>query len=278
MSKPDTARAHLLSARGGDSSVSRADQVSQELLEIAEAGLREGQHFTYKGKRLRNGIIKVSSKEYAQFVVDVRKYRRQACIQISSRVCQLVAFVLTAVAVAIGTWSITLLFGELNDSFLGDASQLSIKLRPALTSGQLQKVVQDLSGVVGGLRKGVDTVGEVVSGVSNVTDVITEGGGRQYVADVVQNASSVVEPALQDLSAAGNTIGESISNVISGNSTLQEGLSSVGSAFTDFGNNLVSGLQTTGNQIAEASTEIFCGALSFFCTPPSRSEPSGRGG
>ena len=53
--------------------------------------------------------------------------------------------------------------------------------------------------------------------------------------------------------------------MLSGNQTVQEGWSTVGDAFSSFGNNLVDGLQQTGSQIAEASQDIFCPALSFLC-------------
>ena len=71
--------------------------------------------------------------------------------------------------------------------------------------------------------------------------------------------------ALNDLGEAAQSIGTSVQGVLSGNQTVQEGLSTVGDAFSSFGNNLVDGLQQTGSQIAEASQDIFCSALSFLC-------------
>ena len=57
-----------------------------------------------------------------------------------------------------------------------------------------QQVVQDLIPVVGTLQKGVDTAGDVVDGVRNVTDVISSNATAEYVSDVARNATSVVEP------------------------------------------------------------------------------------
>merc|ERR1712144_149310 len=230
---------------------SSSDEVSDALLRIAENGeidLNSGDGgrnrvYTYQGKRCR---ARVSSKDYARFVVKMRSYRRQSCVQISARVCQLVTFVLAAVAIAIGVWQLNLQMNLIDEGMVRDYSDGAAKLRPSIPA--LEATVRDLDQIVTALNVGVNTAGEVVDGV--------------------QNATQVVGPALDDLQAAGNSIGTAVGGVLSGNSTIEDGLSDIGDAFSSFGNNLVSGLQETGQQIASSATSAFCGALSFLCEPP----------
>jgi len=250
---------------------SSSDEVSDALLRIAENGeidLNSGDGgrnrvYTYQGKRCR---ARVSSKDYARFVVEMRSYKRQSCVQISARVCQLVTFVLAAVAIAIGVWQLNLQMNLIDEGMVRDYSDGAVKLRPSIPA--LEATVRDLDQIVTALNVGVNTAGEVVDGVQNVTSLITSGQGAQFAADVVNNATQVVGPALDDLQAAGNSIGTAVGGVLSGNSTIEDGLSDIGDAFSSFGNNLVSGLQETGQQIASSATSAFCGALSFLCEPP----------
>lgn len=241
---------------------SMVDSASAELLRIAQdGGLAKNVRYTYKGKLVK--FFRVTGNDYAKAVGEFRTQRKYGRRQIGLRVCQLIAFVATVLTIAIATWYLTLMFDELQVGFLDEAVPAAEQLRPAIP--RLEKVVQDLIPVVGTLQKGVDTAGEVVDGVRNVTDVISSNATAEYVSDVARNATSVVEPALNDLGEAAQSIGTSVQGVLSGNQTVQEGLSTVGDAFSSFGNNLVDGLQQTGSQIAEASQDIFCSALSFLC-------------
>merc|ERR1739847_243289 len=233
---------------------SSSDEVSDALLRIAENGeidLNSGDGgrnrvYTYQGKKCR---ARVSSKDYARFVVEMRSYRRQSCVQISARV-----------------WQLNLQMNLIDEGMVRDYSDGAAKLRPSIPA--LEATVRDLDQIVTALNVGVNTAGEVVDGFQNVTSLITSGQGAQFAADVVNNATQVVGPALDDLQAAGNSIGTAVGGVLSGTSTIEDGLSDIGDAFSSFGNNLVSGLQETGQQIASSATSAFCGALSFLCEPP----------
>jgi len=244
-------------------SPSMVDSTSAELLRIAEnGGLAKNVRYTYKGKLVK--FFRVRGDDYAKAVGEFRMQRKYGRRQIGFRVCQLVTFTLTVITIAVGTWALTVyVFDAMQYGFLDEAVPAAEQLRPAIP--RLEKVVRDLVPVVGTLQKGVDTAGEVVDGVRNVTDVISSNATAEYVSDVARNATSVVEPALNDLGEAAQSIGTSVQGVLSGNQTVQEGLSTVGDAFSSFGNNLVDGLQQTGSQIAEASQDIFCSALSFLC-------------
>jgi len=244
-------------------SPSMVDSTSAELLRIAQdGGLAKNLRYTYKGKLVK--FFRVTGDDYAKAVGEFRMQRKYGRRQIGFRVCQLVTFTLTVITIAVGTWALTVyVFDAMQYGFLDEAVPAAEQLRPAIP--RLEKVVRDLIPVVGTLQKGVDTAGEVVDGVRNVTDVISSNATAEYVSDVARNATSVVEPALNDLGEAAQSIGTSVQGVLSGNQTVQEGLSTVGDAFSSFGNNLVDGLQQTGSQIAEASQDIFCSALSFLC-------------
>merc|ERR1712224_975848 len=187
-------------------------------------------------------FFRVRGDDYAKAVGEFRMQRKYGRRQIGFRVCQLVTFTLTVITIAVGTWALTVyVFDAMQYGFLDEAVPVAVQRRPAIP--RLEKVVQDLIPVVGTLQKGVDTAGDVVDGVRNVTDVISSNATAEYASDVARNATSV----------------------LSGNQTVQEGLSTVGDAFSSFGNNLVDGLQQTGSQIADASQDIFCSALSFLC-------------
>ena len=235
------------------------DEVSAMLMKIAEQG-RAGQKFTYNGKRVR--LVRISSSAYARAVGDMKRHRKQASIQIGARVCQLVGFVITCVAIAFGTWYLAKEFQLVQKQFAFDADEVA-QLRPVIP--QLTETVKTLDGVVGGLNTGIQTAGQIVSGVENVTSLIGSGAGTELVQDVVQNATQIVGTAVSGLQDAGNQIGDSISDVLSGNATVQEGLRSAGSSFQSLGSDLVSGIRDTGQQIASTASNIFCGALPSVC-------------
>jgi len=235
------------------------DEVSAMLMKIAEQG-RAGQKFTYNGKRV--SLVRISSSAYARAVGDMKRHRKQASIQIGARVCQLVAFVITCVAIAFGTWFLASLIEKMQNEFGSEADKIA-QLRPAIP--QLTQTVKTLDGIVGGLNTGIQTAGQIVSGVENVTSLIGSGAGTELVQDVVQNATQIVGSAVSGLEGAGNQIGDSISDVLSGNATVQEGLQSAGSAFQSFGSNLLGGIRDTGQQIASTASNIFCGALPSVC-------------
>ena len=171
---------------------SMVDSTSAELLRIAEnGGLAKNVRYTYKGKLVK--FFRVRGDDYAKAVGEFRMQRKYGRRQIGFRVCQLVTFTLTVITIAVGTWALTVyVFDAMQYGFLDEAVPVAEQLRPAIP--RLEKVVQDLIPVVGTLQKGVDTAGEVVDGVRNVTDVISSNATAEYVSDVARNATSVVEP------------------------------------------------------------------------------------
>jgi len=171
---------------------SMVDSTSAELLRIAEnGGLAKNVRYTYKGKLVK--FFRVRGDDYAKAVGEFRMQRKYGRRQIGFRVCQLVTFLAVVITIAVGTWALTVyVFDAMQTGFLDEAVPVAVQLRPAIP--RLEKVVQDLIPVVGTLQKGVDTAGEVVDGVRNVTDVISSNATAEYVSDVARNATSVVEP------------------------------------------------------------------------------------
>jgi len=235
--------------------------VSNELLRIAEDGGGPVRYkYTYKGRRVKP--MKVSSKEYTRAVCEMRKYRRQSCMQITARVCQIFAFVISALGIMAGVLAINYQIEFMSRELKPVATQAQ-DLQSALP--QIQTTVVTLSDVVGGLNAGINVVGDVAGGVQNIVDGITSNQTSQYVGDVVRNSSQVVNQTIQGLQEAGATLGDELSSVLAGNTTVVDGVSNVGDAFVSFGTSLWDQTQQIGNDIAAASTAAFCGALSFLC-------------
>ncbi len=131
------------SRRSGASRVSVADtdEVSAAVLRLADEGglavdddgsggggaVSRRTRFSYNGQAC--SLIKVPGKDFARVVSDVRRNRKQANIQICARVCQLFAFVLTAVGIAFATWGFSWQIEEMSKE-LGPVSDQALALRP----------------------------------------------------------------------------------------------------------------------------------------------------
>jgi len=237
--------------------------VSNELLRIAEDGGGAARYnYTYNGRRVKPMLV--SSKSYTRAVCEMRRNRRQACMQIAARSCQIVTFVLSALGIMAGVLAINFQIENMSRE-LRPVSQQAIDLQSALP--EIQTTVLTLNDLVGGLNVGINTAGDIVGGVQNVIDGISSNQSAQYIGDVIQNSTKVVNETIQGLQEAGSKVGDEISSVLAGNTTVVQGAQNVGEAFASFGTSLWDQTQQIGNDIVSASTAAFCGALSFLCDP-----------
>ena len=156
---------------------SMVDSTSAELLRIAQdGGLAKNVRYTYKGKLVK--FFRVTGNDYAKAVGEFRTQRKHGRRQIGLRVCQLVAFVVTVLTIAIATWYLTLAFDEIQ---LGSWTRLFLWRNssgppsrapspPRKRWGvhrlrQAHLVSLNIPPTGGGhFQKGVDTAGEVVDG------------------------------------------------------------------------------------------------------------------
>mmetsp|Transcript_5419 Transcript_5419/g.13563 ORF Transcript_5419/g.13563 Transcript_5419/m.13563 type:complete len:261 (-) Transcript_5419:524-1306(-) len=195
------------SGRSGASRVSVADteQVSAAVLRLADQGGMEDSEdsasggsvsrrtrFSYNGQKC--ALIKVPGKDYAQVVVDIRRNRKQAKIQICSRVCQLFAFVLTAVGIAFAIWGFSWQIETMSKE-LGPVSQQALELRPSLAD--LSRTVDALNDVVGVLNTGVQGAKAIVGGVSDTLNAI--GGAANDTGNVVSTVVTGVNDTISDV-------------------------------------------------------------------------------
>ena len=236
--------------------------VSNELLRMAEDGGGSTKYnYVYNGRQCKG--MKVKSADYTRAVSEFRKFRRQSCMQIAARVCQMFAFIVSALAIMIGVIAISVEMSNVSKE-LQPVSTEALNLRGSLIP--LRKTVNDLNSVVTGLNTGISTAGTIVSGVQDVVDTISNPNNTaEYVGDVIQNSTQIVNQTISGLQDVGGQVGQTLDSVLSGNTTLVEGLNQTGQAFADFGQGLWETTQQTAQDIAGASVDAFCGALSFLC-------------
>lgn len=252
------------SKSSGRYSIADEDEVSDSLLQMAEqGGLRS--HATnvvyrYNGKKC--SLLKVSGNDYAKVVQELAKHRRHAKWQLGMRICQIISFVIAALAIAFGVWAVNYQITLMQKELTPYAKQAQ-SLQPSI--GELSQTVSDLNTVVGGLTDGVNVAENIVEGVQNVVGAIGSNQSAEAVSDILKNATSIVGDSIQGLGETGDDISKTVGSIAAGNTTISDGIQSIGQSFADFGQSFVQNTQQAASNIVETSTNVFCTALPFIC-------------
>jgi len=157
----------------------------------------------YEKKRKR-GKTKLG-RQYKDVVAGLGSVKNQIVKQTYARYCQIFAFVLTALCIMGGVIGMAIMLDATNKQIKEEYVLPMEKLRPALP--KIEKTVGTISGIVGGLDKGISIFRNATGGLSDVLDAIKNNDTSDTIQGLFNDATSAFQNSINSVQDTAKGVG-----------------------------------------------------------------------